>query len=492
MPWISWPRGEHGENMKNKMSMAVRVLCGSLLLFILWGCGVKSQETPPPPVLMSIAISPPAPSIAPGTTLLLRAVGQNSNGSQTNLTALATWNSSNTAVATVDQGLVSAVSNTSGTTTISASYNGIAGTTVLTSSPLASIDVLPADQSLAPGTTIQYTATGTLSNAATQNVSSYVSWGSSDANIASITGGLATAGSTTGTATITAVFSAVTGSTSLTSAHVSSIAVSPSAPSIAKGTTQQFTATGTLTNTATQALTSYATWSSSNAGVATISNTAGTKGLATAVSEGTTTISSTFDGVLSTLATLAVTTASLSSIVVTPVNPSIALGNTQQFTATGTFSDGSHQDISASVTWSSSKTTVATISNATGSNGLATSAGVGTATITAATGGISGTTTLTVTPAVLKSILVTPVSAIVQIAVTNVQQFTATGIFSDGSFQDLTKSVTWSAKNTIHISISNTAPFQGLATNFDFTPDSANISATFSGITSNAVILTFF
>jgi hypothetical protein len=81
----------------------------------------------------------------------------------------------------------------------------------------------------------------------------------------------------------------------------------------------------------------------------------------------------------------------LVSVAVTPVNPSIAIGATQQFTATGTYSDNSTQNMTASVTWSSSDTTKATISN----TGLATVVAAGTVTITATSGSISGNTTLT-------------------------------------------------------------------------------------------------
>ena len=88
----------------------------------------------------------------------------------------------------------------------------------------------------------------------------------------------------------------------------------------------------------------------------------------------------------------------LVSIAVTPINPSIVLGTTEQFTATGTYSDNSTRNLTTSVIWSSSAGSVATISNAAGSNGKATSVAAGTTTITATSGNISGSTTLTVTP----------------------------------------------------------------------------------------------
>ena len=56
----------------------------------------------------------------------------------------------------------------------------------------------------------------------------------------------------------------------------------------------------------------------------------------------------------------------LTSIAVTPANPSILIGASQQFTATGTYSDGSTQNLTSQATWTSSNTGVATI-NASGS-----------------------------------------------------------------------------------------------------------------------------
>ena len=87
----------------------------------------------------------------------------------------------------------------------------------------------------------------------------------------------------------------------------------------------------------------------------------------------------------------------LDSIAVTPAIPNIATGATQQFTATGTYSDGSTQNITSQVTWTSSNTTVATINSA----GLASGMAPGSTTITAAFSGKTGFATLTVQAAPL-------------------------------------------------------------------------------------------
>ncbi len=131
----------------------------------------------------------------------------------------------------------------------------------------------------------------------------------------------------------------------------------------------------------------------------------------------------------------------LTSIAISPPTPTIAATTgsaptTQQFTAVGTFNDGSTGTTPA--TWSSSEpTTVASINSNTG---LATAIAPGTATITATSTklpSISGTTTLTVVPANVTAITVSPSS-----------QSTSTGATFflkavDQSGNDISASVTW-------------------------------------------------
>jgi hypothetical protein len=99
--------------------------------------------------------------------------------------------------------------------------------------------------------------------------------------------------------------------------------------------------------------------------------------------------------------------ATLTSIAVTPAAPSIVVGATQQFTATGTYSDSSTKDLTSTATWASSTQTFATI---TATGGLATAVAAGTTTITATSGTVSGTTQLTVTTAVVTPVVVRTIS----------------------------------------------------------------------------------
>ena len=125
--------------------------------------------------------------------------------------------------------------------------------------------------------------------------------------------------------------------------------------------------------------------------------------------------------------------ATLTAITVTPSNPSIQAGNTQPFTATGTYSDNSTQNITAQVSWSSSITGVATIN----SSGVASGVATGSSIITATQGSISGNTTLKVQPA---SLVITTTT--LPNAVEN-QAYTATLAASGG-----TPPYTWSLANS--------------------------------------------
>ena len=91
---------------------------------------------------------------------------------------------------------------------------------------------------------------------------------------------------------------------------------------------------------------------------------------------------------------VAFTPMALMSLAVTPANPAILIGVTQPFTATGTYSDGSTQNLTTQSIWVSSNT-AATIN----ASGVATGVSAASTTITATSGGVSGNTTLTVNAA---------------------------------------------------------------------------------------------
>ena len=434
---------------------------------LMAGCGGgSSAPTVVNPTLTSIEVATASTTLVAGVTAQLSATGMYSDGSKQDLTATVTWTSATPAVASVSTAGV-ATGLTVGTSVITAASGSVSGTLTLTvtAPTLVSIDVTPTNPSIALGTTEQFTAMGVYTDSSKQNLTATVKWTSATATVATINAaGLATSAAV-GSSVITATLGSVSGTSTLTvtAATLVSIGITPGSANLPLGTTQQFVATGTYSNHTTQTLTTSVTWASSSPAAATISNTAGTNGKATSVALGTTSITASLGGITSPGVTVTVSAATLVSIGVTPALPSIAKTATQQFVATGVYTDNSMKTLTTSVTWASSVTTVATISNVIGFDGLATGTGPGTTVITATLGSVvSPGVTLTVTGAPLVSIAVTPAAPSIAKGLT--QQFVATGTYADSTTQVITNSVTWNSATPATATISNVTGTNGLAT----------------------------
>jgi len=176
-------------------------------------------------------------------------------------------------------------------------------------------------------------------------------------------------------------------------------------------------------------------------------------------------------------AALTVTAPVLKSITVTPAAPSIAGGTTTTFTASGTNTDGSTAGTLPNLSWTSGTPTVATIS----ATGVASALLPGTTVITATSGSISGTATLTVTLGALTAITITPAAP--TLIEGNTEQLVATGSYAGGATQNISSSVTWTPPSVATISPA------GVAT-AGTTVGSGPVTATSGSITSPAVTLT--
>jgi Bacterial Ig-like domain (group 2) len=184
-----------------------------------------------------------------------------------------------------------------------------------------------------------------------------------------------------------AAFKMNAGTTTGGNPTLTSIQITPFSPTLSMGQVQQLSAIGSFSDGSTQDLTSSAGWGSANTGIASVSNS----GLATAAGHGTTTVTASSGSI--TGSTPLTVEGTLTSLQVTPTNDSITAGATQQYTATGTFSDGTTENLTSLVGWTSSNTAVATIN----ASGTTTAFTAGSATVTASSGGLTGSTTLTVT-----------------------------------------------------------------------------------------------
>ncbi|MBA3464842.1 MAG: Ig-like domain-containing protein [Deltaproteobacteria bacterium] len=438
--------------------------------------------------LVSIAVEPPTPSIAKGTDQLFVAIGTYTDGSTQPVVGVS-WSTDDISVATISAAGL-AHGEDQGTTVVTATdlATGIFGTTTLavTMATLVSLQVTPIDPSTPLGTDKKFTATGRYSDNTLQDLSSTVTWTSSLVGVATVSAtGLAHSVSP-GTTEITAdAGGGISDTTTLevTPAVLLSIEVSPSSASIAEGRDQQFDAIGTYTDGNVQTITDEVTWSSSDNGIATISNAQNSEGLAHGEDVGTVTITAELDGVTGT-ATLEVTTATLLSIEVFPFDPNMPRGTARNFTAEGTYTNGNVVDLTTAVTWTSTDSNIAFVSNSGLTKGRVTAANVGVATITATLDGVSGDTVVNVVVATLASISVEPATP--SIALGTKQQFKAVGVYTDASTDDLTASVTWDTSNPLVALISNGVSDKGLATSKQV--GSTTITATLGLISGTAVL----
>lgn len=123
------------------------------------------------------------------------------------------------------------------------------------------------------------------------------------------------------------------------------------------------------------------------------------------------------------------------------VGPSVTIqtGNTLQMSAVGSYNDGTQKTITSKVYWSSGTPSIATING----SGMVTGLEPGQATITGASGTVTGTATVTVAIGGLVSITVSTQDGLTNIPFGNTEQFVATGV-ANGQQIVVTNSVTWS------------------------------------------------
>jgi hypothetical protein len=347
-----------------------------------------------------------ASSVGAGSSTGYLASAIYSDGTSSDITNFATWSLSSSVNAGINdsagsKGILTGVS--AGSVNVQATYAGITGTkeVTITGATVTGVIVSPSSKTIAKGTTTQFTATATYSDGTTRDVTNSAVWSSSNGSVAGVntsasTGGLSQ-GIAAGSSTITATTGGKSGTASLTVTNATLVSIAIGGPfTIANGTTKQYTATGTYSDGSTQDISSLVSWTSSSTSNATISNASGTKGLATAVGTGSSTIQASLNGINSNASTLNISSATLVSIAIGS-DASVSIGSTKQYTATGTYSDASTQDLTSLVTWRSATTSNVAISNAVSDKGLAYGLAIGTSNITASLGAVtSNTSVLTV------------------------------------------------------------------------------------------------
>ena len=280
------------------------------------------------------------------TNKLTAILGTYTNGVQTNgseISSKCTWTSSNTSIATVNNiGLVTGVST--GTVTITAEYNGMtaSGTATVTSSTTYELAINPASMTLNKGATGTFTALyktytdGVLKSSV--DVTSSTTWSSADTKIAGVSQGHVS-GVGAGSAIITAKYNGYTATASVTVRGPATMTLGWTSQTVTKGKVLSNAAIYNPNDgTNAKDVTITATWTTSNAAVATVAG-----GSITAQGAGTAILTATYNGI-SASCVITVTGGETPPANTYVSNMSVSsewmTGNTYKLMLTLTFSDG--------------------------------------------------------------------------------------------------------------------------------------------------------
>ncbi|GAB1344549.1 hypothetical protein MASR1M101_36760 [Gemmatimonas sp.] len=297
--------------------------------------------------------------------------------------------------------------------------------------PVASVVVTVAEASITVGQSTQATATARAADGSAL-AGRTISWSSSNTGVATVSSAGLVTSLAAGSTTITATSEGQSGSVALTvtPVPVASVTVTLAASSLVEGQTTQGTALLRAANGSTLTERTVA-WSTSNAAVASVSQS----GLVTAVAAGTATITATSEGQSGTAA-LTVTVVPAATVTVTLASAAITVGQTSQGTAVVKAANGAVLT-GRTVAWSTSNAAVASVSQ----SGLVTGITAGNAVITATSEGQSGTANVTIAPPPVASVAFAADSA--DLAIRASTQLTVTLRSSAGAA--LTgRTVTWS------------------------------------------------
>src|SRR5260221_6604642 len=372
-----------------------------------------------------------------------------------------------------------------GAATVTAASGSLSATASLTvtAATLTSIGVSPADASIAAGTEQQLAATGVFSDYTVQDLTAQVTWSSSPASVASVSpSGLVSAAST-GTAIVSAALSGISGSTALivTTATLTGIEVSPVSATLAAGTSTPLSVAGLFSDLTVQDMTASASWTSSAPAIAIVDGPN-----AVGVAAGSAILTASVGGFTASTS-VSVTAAALAALSISGASGTLQKGLNRQLSASGTFSDGSTQDLTAQIVWSSSDGAVVTVSNAPGSEGMVHAQGAGTATVFANLLGISASAAMTVDAVSVTSVTISPANPMLPVGFSS--HLYATAQYSDGSTHDVTAQAVWSSSNTAVATVSNAAGSQGQDTGL--ASGTATVSAHFGGVQGSATLTVF-
>ncbi len=448
---VSWSVSDSSVARIDGNGLATGLKAGCVMVYVKTADGNKTASAvltvlanPQTQSVKGVSLNKTTATIQVGELLYLQATISPSTATNKNVT----WSSSNTNIATVNSsGKVEGIRAGTASVTVRTADGGYTATCVVTvvekSVQVTGLTLNPTLLNMKVDDTYTLIATVLPTNATNKTVS----WSSSDTSVATVdqTGKVVANGVGTAYIVVSTANAANIGYTATCIVQVTaktipvtSVTINPTSATIFVGDTQNFTATVYPTNATNKGV----VWSVSNQSIATIDQ----NGVLTGKAAGYVTVYvTTMDGNKTACASVTVQAAptKVTSVSLCPTSLSMETGDTYQLTATVLPTNAANK----AVTWTSSNTSIVTVS----STGLLTAKAPGNAvvTVTTADGGYTATCQVTVTAKSVRviSMAINPPSATMYVGET--MQFTPVFNPTNATNQNVIWSVSYPTVGTI-------------------------------------------
>jgi hypothetical protein len=348
------------------------------------------------PVLEAVTARAAANTVVVGTGVALTAEARDSAGNTRDVTGEVVWATRTPQLLALDG--AQALGLAAGVGRVYATLDGVSSADLpitVAAVALTEITLAPDALALVVAQQTQIVATGRFNDGSVQDVTARALWGSANDGVATVAAGLVTGmggGQTRVTATLDG--QAAVADVDVSAPQVVAIELAPGAQEAPLGAVLAWTATAVFDDDTRREITAEAQWATGDAAIARIT----AQGEVTTTGEGQTTVSATWRETTGET-TVTVHAAELRSVAVSPNPARVVIGETLQLTATGTYSDGSTEDVTEQAQWTLADEAAVTVSNAPGTRGLLTSVELGETTVRASLGAaLSPAVAITVLP----------------------------------------------------------------------------------------------
>ncbi|MEM7260563.1 MAG: hypothetical protein AAF488_01140 [Planctomycetota bacterium] len=442
---------------------------------------VFNLEVIGPPPLESIVLDAPDTSLDLGDSATFNVLAAFADGSTEPVTGSVTWSVSQSGVISVQNGssLVTAVGV--GSTSLTAHFQGQTSTVTVevTAPTVTSVALSGPTGPLEVGQTVALSVVAQYSNGTTQDVTGTAQLALSNPGVANVAGGVLTA-LAAGTTSLTATVDGTTSNTvtvNVTEATLVGLTLAGPTDSLLVGEVSILSVMGEYSDGSNANLTADASYAFSQSGVATVSGH-----VLSAVGHGTTILTATVQGVTSNAVSVEVIEPTLDTLSLSVSGSTVVAGDSVQLTVMAQYTDGSVVDVTGQAAFNNGNPAVASI--ASGPIAVLTGESAGSTAVTASFEDHVTEVVVIEVIAAMTGLTLTGVSSSMETGDT--ASLTVSGVFSDGSTQNVTAQVEWVVDSASVLQVVG----GGSALLTAVGAGTSEVFAELDGMTSNAILVT--